>query len=223
MSQYQQQGKFSQRDQRADVRLTDQHQRPYHATIEKKSLDTTGVIQPLFDAPLKFEVKYFEKGTDPARPYDRVINYTRWLADIDADRREWERDGRIRSQRMYGEKYVAADGALGLFTQEVLDIVGPPPQHREPVLAARQGNAWILGFSKRVDLRLAKYFEPEQLDPTYRKTNEPDFSTVPEDEEDYTVLETAQDDARAAMKERDRLRKQRERESKRALSTLTAE
>lgn len=154
----------------------DLHGRPWHWTIENKTGDPTGLIQPLFTAPYIPEQHYLR--IDPDNPNRLLIDYDRAIADIRATRKEWEKSGRQRSQKLYGQKYNPKEE----FTEEVLDIIGPPPQAWEPVLAAKQGNPWILGKTTRVDLRLAKFFEPEQLDPEERVRNEPDFSGLVTDE-----------------------------------------
>lgn len=164
---------WSQRKQRREVKHgRDIHGRPWHWTIENKTGDPTGLIQALFQAPIIPPQEYLRP--NPENPNQLLIDYDRWISAIRARRKEWEKEGRQRSQKLYGQKYRAEDE----FTDEVLDIIGPPPEAWEPILAAKQGNPWILGKTTRVDLRLAQFFEPEQLDPTERAAREPDFSKL---------------------------------------------
>lgn len=174
VSRYKQEGNWSQRDQRRGQMFKDQHGRRYHATIELRTGHPVGQLEPQFRAPLMPPAKYQELDKDPERPYDVFVNYERWEQDIRTDRAEWEREGRQRSLKMYGDKYNPAEA----FTSEVLDIIGPAPQAVEPVIAARQGNPWILGRSRVPDRRLIKFFQPEELDLELRRAAEPDFSKL---------------------------------------------
>jgi hypothetical protein len=155
-------GNWSQREQRRGHKFKDQHGREYFATVELKTGAPCGLIEMLFTAPLMPERTYMEIVEE--RPYDLFINYDRWLADIRTNRSDWEKEGRSRSRKIYGTEYDASKP----FTAEVLEIIGPPPQPIEPVLAAKQGNKWILGFTNKVDPRLIEFFEQtseeEELD-----------------------------------------------------------
>lgn len=168
---------WSQRKQRRELKVTDKHGRKWYMTIETKTGDPTGLIQPLFQAPYIPDQKYLKVNEDNPNHLD--IDYELAKADIRRARAEWEREGRQLSQKMHGSKYNPLDD----FTSEVLDVIGPPPQAIEPVIAAQQGNPWVLGKTNRVDLRLVRFFEPEQLDPELRKEREPDFSKLVDTEE----------------------------------------
>lgn len=159
-SAYLQQGGFSQANQRRNQRLTDQHGRRYFAIIEIRSGDPVGPIEPMFDAPLKVPQMYLRKSPDIDAPTQLIIDYPRWIEDLTSARVEWERRGRELSRKQFGSAY---DPTKHQFKQEILDILGPPPQPVEPVHAALQGNRWVLGFTRRVDARLAQFFDaPEE-------------------------------------------------------------
>lgn len=184
---------WSQRKQRREVkRGRDEHGRPWHWTIENKTGDPTGLIQPLFTAPYIPEQHYLR--IDPDNPNRILIDYDRAIADIRLTRKEWDKAGRQRSQKLYGQKYNPKED----FTEEVLDIIGPPPQAWEPVLAAKQGNPWMLGKTTRVDIRLAKFFEPEDLDKDEEgNRREPDYSQLvdrPSKLTEENLLEARTDD-----------------------------
>jgi hypothetical protein len=168
---YRQEGNFSQRDQRRNVRLIDQWGRTYHASIELKSGATCGLVQPLYTSVLPVPLMYLERSRDELRPYDVFVNVEKWLADTRRERREWEERGRKLSARKYGPEWDSRKE----FSQDVLELLGPAPSAVEPIIALKQGNSWILGKTKTVDKRLAKYFAPEVLDPGYVTANEPDF------------------------------------------------
>lgn len=167
---------WSQKNQRTSTDFTDQHGRQYHAVIEIKTGDPVGMIEPLFTAPLMPEQKYLRRV--PRRPYDINIDYESWKRDIRGAWGEWQREGRSLAKKLHGSAYdPKAD-----FTSDVLEVIGPAPQPIEPVIAASQGNKWVLGLTSKVDLRLARFFEPEQLDPDYSNPREPNFSDDDDEE-----------------------------------------
>jgi hypothetical protein len=168
-------GNWSQRHQRAEMTFQDQHEREYYAAIELKTGDPTGLIEPLFRAPLMPPQKYLVR-RNKRRPYDIEVDYVAWKRDVRTARRAWEREGRQLAQKMHGSKYDPREP----FSMEVLDVIGPPPEAIEPIIAAEQGNRWVLGLSKKVDERLVKFFEPEDVDPDYR-----DREDSEEEDEDY--------------------------------------
>lgn len=172
---YQPEG-WSQRDQRNYIILEDQHGREWGCSIEVKTGDATGLYEPQFKAPWVPEQKYLSR-PDKRRPYDLFINYKQMKSDLRADRRDWEKEGRQLMRKMRGKAYDPSEE----FGEDVLDIIGEPPQAIEPMIAAEQGNSWILGATKKVDKRLAKFFEPEQLDPAFVKEQEPDYSDLDEE------------------------------------------
>lgn len=168
-------GDWSQREQRRGAILTDQHGRKYSAVIEKKTGDDL-FWQAMYTAPLIPPAMYFEPHPDVDRPNDRVINYTRWKEDIRRDTDAWELLGRTIVRQI--PNGLNADGSFSL---AVLDQIGPKPTPIEPVIAAEQGNKWVLGFTQVPDPRLKKFFEVLQV---VKKYDEPDFSGDPEDEDD---------------------------------------
>lgn len=161
---------WSQRNQRADAMFTDQHGRQYFGSVELKTGDVVGLMEPQFTAPIIPDQKYLERNVKN-RPYDLHINYERWLADIRGARAEWEREGRQMMRKMRGAAYDPAEP----FGADVLDVIGEPPEAIEPVIAAKQGNSYILGFTTRVDKRLVPFLRFEQLTPEERVAREPDF------------------------------------------------
>lgn len=173
-------GDWSQRKQRSEMTFTDQHGRPYYGATELKTGDVVGLIEMLFQAPLMPPQKYLERV--PKQPYTLYINYERWENDTREARRDWEREGRQLSRRIHGDAYDPSKP----FSRDILDIIGEPPQAIEPIIAAKQGNKWVLGLTNRVDLRLVEYFEPEALDPEIRASQEPDFRDEDDDLDEVT-------------------------------------
>ena len=179
---YQPQG-WSQRNQRQDQTFTDDHGREWFGSVEIKTGHVCGLLEPQFQAPLIPDQKYLER--IPKRPYDLHINYDRWLADIRATRAEWEREGRQMMRKMRGSGYDPSEE----FGADVLDIIGEPPEAVEPVIAARQGNSWILGLTNRVDRRLIKYFNIDKLPAKVRREQEPDLRDLDVIEAEREALE----------------------------------
>lgn len=173
---------FSQQNQRRNVRLTDQWGRQYHANIEIRSGAPCGLIQPLYQTVLPVPMKYIVRGRDELRPYDVLVDVNQWIADARQARLEWEQQGRKIAQRQPNYDPRAK------FGPDVLEMIGPPPQAVEPLIALRQGNSWMLGKTKKPDPRLTEFFAPEVINPDYLIQNEPNFR----DEEDvYDDVGTA--------------------------------
>lgn len=213
---YLQAGGFSQRDQRRPGTIfIDQHGREYHATIELKTGHPTGPLEPLFQAPLMPPMNYIRVGMDRRRPYDVKVDYDAWLADLRTGWDEWKNRGDKLARLVHGEKYVA--GAP--FTRQIIEELGPSPQHVEPVLAAKQGNAYVLGQTTKVDVRLFALLQEDVQ--TRTVVTEPDFSQVVESLDDDTLdeLEPIQNDADTELARRrkaDRERKAAARTAARA-------
>lgn len=216
-SMYMQEGGFSQRNQRRNGTIfRDQHDRRYHAVIELKTGHPCGPLEPQFTAPLMPPLNYMRVGMSAERPYDVVIDYARWIADLRSEANEWRARGEKLARLVHGEKY----DANAPFTRQVLEELGPPPQHVEPVIAARQGNKYVLGLTDRVDVRLYAMLQEDVA--TQTTPAEPDFSDVVEslDDEDgddpvFEAMQTSADAAADARKKKDRDRKALKREQER--------
>jgi len=171
-------GDWSQRNQRNTMQMQDQHGRPWFATIEIKTGDPCGLIEAQFQAPLVPPQEYLRRV--PRKPYDLHIDYTAWKQDIRTARADWEREGRQLARKLHGSAYDPRKA----FSIEVLEMIGEAPSAIEPVIAAEQGNSWVLGLTSTVDMRLVQFFEPEQIDPDYSTEPEGDFREALEDQVD---------------------------------------
>lgn len=213
---YLQAGGFSQRNQRTTGSIfIDQHGREYHAVTELKSGHPTGPLEPQFTAPLMPPMNYLRVGLDRRRPYDIKVDYDKWLSDLRAGWDEWKNRGDKLARLVHGERYIA--GAP--FTRQILEELGPSPQHLEPVIAAKQGNAYVLGLTDRVDVRLFALLQEDVQ--TRTVPAEPDFSQVVESNDELLEesLDQVQSDADAELERRratDRARKAAKREATRA-------
>lgn len=170
-------GNWSQRKQRRGQRFTDQHGREYHAELEIKTGEPCGLIGALYQAPLVVPLKFLKRSKDPARPYDLVIDYAQWLAEIREEAADWRRRATAAAVKRYGDQFDASKP----WPADILELFPRPKDHEEPVIAARQGNRWVLGLTTKPDPRLAPYFEPTVFDPHYLEKQEPDFRDLPTD------------------------------------------
>lgn len=186
-------GNWSQAMQRRGQRFTDQHGRQYFAPIEIKTGEPCGLLGALYSAPLPVPLEYLGRSKDPNRPYDLVIDYDRWLRDIRTALADWTKASRAAATRKYGDQFDATKP----MPADILELFPRPPIHEEPVIAARQGNRWVLGLRETPDPRLTKYFAPEVIDPDYLQKNEPDFRDMPEElEQDVRAIVEDTDEAR---------------------------
>lgn len=169
-------GQWSQANQRRGQRFTDQHGRQYFAPIEIKTGEPCGLLGALYSAPLAVPLLYLKRSKDANRPYDLVIDYAQWLVDIRAELSDWEKRARAAAVRRYGEEFDPTKP----MPADILELFPRPPIHVEPVIAARQGNRWVLGLTQTPDPRLTSYFAPELIDPDYLQKQEPDFRDMPD-------------------------------------------
>ena len=141
------------------LRLRDQPERTWLTCIEKRNGGQCGLMvcehrTPKNHAPPWLpDQRYFR--FDPDDPGRFSIDYTSMLADRkrahddyharaveEATAREWQ----VPEKPGYGEPYK--------YEFKLTQIVGRPPKPLEPIVAAMQGNSWILGLSDTVDPRL---------------------------------------------------------------------
>ncbi len=169
----------SQRDFRRPQTMTDQHGRQWHTSIELKTGHPCGLIQPKFTAPLDTPQEYLT--VDLEQPHKLIIAYDPWIASLRASWRE--RAERLRSVgiAVHGDKYNPDKPS-----REQLDIVGSPPRPVEPVIAAKQGNKYVLGLTDKMpDWAKPFFIKEEVLEVVYKDVPEGTFPDV-EDEKGAT-------------------------------------
>lgn len=139
----------SQADTRAPAEFTDQHGRTWIGNTENKTRHPVGMPDPQFDAPLIPLQNYLTmKGTNRI-----VIEYRKWLSDIDASDEEYDRELRNYATQLYGEK---ALDALENPTPQLLALAGERPSQnrrrppRDFIEACLTGNQWVLGLNPNV-------------------------------------------------------------------------
>jgi len=173
----------SQADDRTLEYYRDQHDRTWWAHVEKKSNAPVGRYELTLEGlaaepPLMPDPKYLHLSTGRGRYGLRTleIDYDSWLNDLRTAWLAWEAKAQGLMQERYGVEYrtgMAIDEDLG-------PIAGPRPFAPEPVIAAKQGNAWVLGFSAEEDARLAPFFVKVAAIRTLSRFDEAQSFTTPD-------------------------------------------
>ena len=162
---------FSQASLRRTVTLWDQHGRQWWASVEQRSGMPVGMIEPKdFTAPWLPDQKYLVVNPDNAS--ELFIDY-RTAA---VDRKTAENEYHVRASQLAAEKKWAQP-ERGQYPTEIVNALGRPPRSVKLVLAAWQGNPWMLGETDTPDPRLELLVEAER----------PQLAVTPEDigDEDF--------------------------------------
>lgn len=169
----------------------DQHDRPWHAAIDKKTGYPVGVIQPKgwrapWLPPQGPDMFKFDKD-EPSR---FVLNY------------EWLLEQRLQDGKQYDadrQKAALVRGwnPLDPEKQEALDqLVGPRDKLQPPevIVACMQGDRWILGLTDKVNPKLGRFI-PKKVDRKTALLSKFEDFTVPDEEEaeKYMDLQEAHD------------------------------
>jgi hypothetical protein len=139
--------------ERTQIELKDQHGRLWY-TESQVGLDgkrrprivPVGTFVPSFTAPFDFIPPQKFLRFDPRRPSEITINYDGWASEIRAAHADLRQEMVKLATRLYkGEaaKYIESP------TDEMRDMIfggGKGPEPVEPIIAAKQGNGWILGL-----------------------------------------------------------------------------
>ena len=133
-------------DKRRFQKLIDQHGREWGATIELKTGDPTGLIDPHFTAPIYPPPRYMK--VDSRKEYGRVhIDYDGWIGMVRRAREEYDTRLLQAASALYGEAAAQKIEERPL-PPALVAHVGVAPDYVEPVLAAKAGDPWILGLSQ---------------------------------------------------------------------------
>lgn len=152
--------KFSQASVRSYAIFRDQHGRKWGADIEQKTGAPCGPLSARFSAPIMPPQKYL-KVTDVAAR-ELTIDYEAWLGDLETAHMEYDQRRTMIAVTMYNER---AHDAIEKKDPALMQRVGPPPQFLEPIMAAVEGNGWILGFDGFEMPEEAKPFFPTPEQP----------------------------------------------------------
>lgn len=147
----------SQPDKRRFNRWRDQHGRVWEGVMDINSGQPIGPLSIVGgEPPLMPEQKYFKfQYLDNAF----IIDYGRWIRDMEKARATFERRRRRYARKLYGEK---AGQMLRDNPAELQHEVGTEPDPIEPVLAAASGNKWVLGLSDNKPSWADRYFPDDK-------------------------------------------------------------
>lgn len=183
-------GGHAQRDRRTHWVALDQHGRQWETILDVTAKPKPGPTQPWnpygWDAPLVPDQKYLR--WNAVEMGKLVIDYVSWKKDRRAADEEWLTELHIKATEMSpsdGGASLLGNSRTGLYedaSPALLRAAGKRRLPVEPVIAAEQGNSWVLGKSNRVDLRLVGFF------PIATET-EADYSDEPQFQDEYQDLE----------------------------------
>lgn len=168
----------SQADDRRGQTMWDQHGRKMHASIEKKSGYPSGPITLIGSAPLEPDQKYLI--LNPDNVTEVTIDYPSWIRDRQIANAEYH--ARAIDVNTANNWAPLVPGAP--YPKHLVKEIGKPPLAVEPIVAAAQGNKWVLGLTDVVDQRLAHFFEAP-LDEAFDLSAFPDYSQDEQAEEDF--------------------------------------
>ena len=173
-------GNWSQMHQRRHGRWTDQHGRKWWAQVEIKTgepcdrLHADGWHAPLMPPP-----KYLK--VDLENPGTVAVRYEAWVHDLKVANKEWVKKANVIGMELYKDQY----DPDAPYSAAVLLKAGPRPHAVEPVLAAKQGNKWVLGLlgpdgeTPKMPAKLAQFFvKPVEYEPTFEDEYEDEAEPV---------------------------------------------
>lgn len=175
---------WSQASQRRLGRWTDEHGRPWFAMIEIKSGDPCERLRTEgWKAPLMPDPRYVK--VHPNKPGMVEIKYDQWIGELRAATKAWVKKANLIGSELYKDQF---DPEAPL-SQAVLFKAGPRPKPVEPVLAAKQGNRWVLGLlgpsgeTPKMPEGLAVYFvKPVEIEARFADEYEDELEEdAPED------------------------------------------
>lgn len=148
-----QQGGWSQASTMHTIILYDQHGREWTTQISNKSGMPTTLIMPSFQAPWLPDPSWLR--VNPDNTAQMWIDYETPLRSRTIAWTEYHK--RVREFCAAEKLPVPAKGA---YSEDIKAALGKGPKPVEPLIAAIQENAWILGFTKVVDERLSRFVTP---------------------------------------------------------------
>lgn len=166
-------------------RWTDQHGRKWHASVDIRSGGAVGPIQPLgWRAPWMPDQTFFRFSDEEHT--QMTIDYQQMLDERLAAHESWSTEFRSAAlKRGWSPDDEEKRNSL-------IELVGPMPHPVEPILAAMQGNKWILGLTQVVDKRLEPFI-PKKVTRTEKALADVDYSFDPESDSLKDNLEELMD------------------------------
>ena len=162
----------------------DQFGRLWQAILDIISNGTCSPVAPKgWTDRLETPQKYIALVNDGSGTQRFEVKLGEWAADLEEAHEAYDK-------KLYGDAMMlfGAEGpkAYEDRTPALLNYTGPGPQALEPIWAALDGNAWVLGKTDVPDPRLTRFFI------TQKKTR-PSFRDVPDDAT-ADQLQTLEDD-----------------------------
>lgn len=152
------------KDQKYKYRiLQDQHGRRWGANIDLAANDAIGVWKPIgWSAPWYPDVESVRMRTDEETGQSRVhIDYDKMAIERKFAYDEWIKVRDRHGHALHGERYDPSKPTL-----QVLHAAGPAPKPVEPVIAAKNGDEWVLGRSQEMPAWAIPFFSLEAVDET---------------------------------------------------------
>jgi hypothetical protein len=177
-----QQAGWSQASTRRGITLYDQHDREWTTQVSNHTGMPTSAIVPSFQAPWFPDEQYLK--VNPDNTSELYIDYESLLRNRNAFLNEYHQAALVVAR----QKELPTP-ERGNYHAKIVDAIGPMPKPIEPIVAAMQGNVYILGktyaesrgLDYRVDKRLERFCA--QANDTDRLLEQFDFGSAPGDEE----------------------------------------
>lgn len=157
-----------QEDRRIGVTFTDQHGRQWNGTMEKSTMHPTGPLVPRFQAPLYPPHKFMKPV--PGNPMAIRIDYEGWEEELTDAHAAYQNLMRTEAIRRYGQR---ASAAIADPPEELLMVIGTPPQPLQPVQAASDGDPFMLGETAEMPEWAIPYFAVQEEDEERRIAERP--------------------------------------------------
>lgn len=143
------------------------HGRRWSAIIDKRSGGTIGKMQPLgWRAPWMPDQSFFRFSEDD--PTRFTIDYQAMLDSRLAAHEQWNAEFRSTALK----RGWSPDDPEKM--NSLIELIGPKPLPVEPIVAAMQGNSWILGLSQKVDERVERFL-PKKVNRVEKAVQSMDF------------------------------------------------
>lgn len=130
-----------QMSKRKDMNATDQWGRKWLVQIQKETMQPCGAIEACFTDPLGTPMQYLSVPEGNLNTI--LIDYPRWIRDLETAHREYEDRAADLAHQMYGDQF---ERALKRRPRELVRIIGPAPLEVERVKLAAAGDRGWLGL-----------------------------------------------------------------------------
>lgn len=179
---------FSQASTRRPMTCIDQFGREYSTQVSLKTGEPTGLLHPEFTAP--WYADHWCLRVNPENAAEVFVDLHALLVHRKAAMDAYHADALDNARKLK----VAAP-RYGDYDNDIVAVTGRPPKALQPIIAAIQGNAWILGETDVVDDRLLPWVKaPHATDDLLSQYDFRDPS-----DEDYESLRARNDEEAASF------------------------